>query len=463
MPRQRVHPNKGTTSSRSKSSVSVDRQKASFLAIPIELRQEIYQYLIYPTSTGVIDLLMTNQQIAKEVKPFLYKRPPPFDGQYQLFEWLDSVDHEYLPDVAEISIKLVDIDPETIVGALGRRLREAKANMEPLRSGPQDNPYYEACYQDLKQMQKAFSLLTGVRHLTIIEAEQGDPQPPMPMLDKFSKMLGNCFPNLQSITSMQPLFPVHFIANKPKLRRLRFPANSQSSEAEVAAVCRKFMPNLLLEVYRHDPLGDTNQYEWGCMTEVLSNIPPVGGLSLVEDLSDQSSDLLDEVFVDSIETMKRHLRSMRTLTIMADPPDEPQKAALMKRNFLRFLESSNLRQVEVLGTYSSVYRHLPSSTEKFVLRLDRWCCDTEGSLSHILDEFMQHVKFRAVNKDPQIPRLSNLRSIEVWVHDHDDVFDPEDEEEDGRALEAKIKAQLLRIGVHFKLVIIAQGKEGDDR
>ena len=454
MPRQRPATGKGNSHANSRSPPHAPGGKANLLTIPLELRQEVYNYLVHSSGSALVNLTTTSRRFSKEVKPFLYKRPPLFDGQYQLFNWIEDIDHDYLPYVTELSIKLVDIDPETIIGALGERLREARANREPLRTGDQDNPYYKACYQDLKRMQKIFSLLPGLRKLTILEAGHGDPQPPLPMIESFSKMLGQCLPTLHTLVSEQPLFPIHFIANKPRLRRLRFPANSQSSEDEVGAVCRKLMPNLQLEVYRQDPYGSSYDYRWGCMTELLSTLPPIKGLSLIEDLSGQPADLLNEAFVESIDTMKRHKNSLRKLMLIAEPPDDARKAALMKRNLLRFIEISSLQHVEVLGIYSSVYRHLPSSTEKFVLRLDRWCCEPDVSLSEFLEEFMDHVKHRALNKDPTIPKLSNLRSIELWLHEHDSIFSPDDEDEDDAwTLEAEVKAQLARIGVHFRLVI----------
>ena len=398
--------------------------------------------------------MCTSRRFAKEVKPFLYKRPPAFDGQYQLFDWLRIADPDYLPYVTELNFKLIDIDPETIVGALGKRLREARANREPLHSGEEDNPYYEACFLDLKRLQKAFSLLPGVRKLTITEAKKGDPRPPAPMTTNFSKMLGHCFPEVRTLTCMQRDFPINFIANKSKLRSLKFSANSQSSEAEIAALF-KLLPDLRLEITRMEHVGVSDPYEWACATEILPHVPPINSLSLVEDFEETSCDLLGEVFDDSIEAMKRHVRSIRKLMIMADPPADSQRAALAKRNLLRFLEVSQLKHVEVLGTYSSIYRHLPGTVEKFVLRLDRWCCDQDGSFSDMMEQFMEHVKFRAVNKNSQIPKLSAMRSIECWVHDHDELFEPEDDEdEDASLIEQRIAAQLQKIGVHFRLVIL---------
>ena len=452
MPRQRILQGGASRDGHSEASASLSYRRPSLLTVPLELRQEIYSYFTYSTS-HLVNLMCTSRRVAKEVKPFLYKRPPAFDGQYQLFDWLKVADSDYLPYVTELSFKLIDIDPETIVGALGKRLREARANREPLQPGVEDNPYYEACYHDLKRLQKAFSLLPAVRRLTIVEAKKGDPQPPPPMANNFSKLLGQCFPDVRTIICTQRDFPVNFIANKPKLRCLRFPANSQSSEEEIASLFKQ-LPDLRLEIARTEQAGVSDPYEWACSTEILPHVPPIHSLSLTEDFEETSSDLLGEIFDDSIEAMKRHVRSIRKLTIMADPPTDSQRAGLTRRNLLRFLEVSQLRHVEVLGTYASIYKHLPGTVEKFVLRLDRWCCDQDGSFSDVMDDFMEHVKFRAVNKDPKIPKLSALKSIECWIHEHNDLLEPEDDEDDATLIEEKVSAQLKKIGVHFRLVIL---------
>ena len=437
------------------------RSRASLLSIPLELREEIYYHLTYPDSKTLIDLLVVNRRLAREVKPFLYKQPLSFDGQSELFQWLGQVDHDYLRYVADIRFKLVDIDPENIVGALGKRLREAGSSQDTDGSDGTDNPYYEACYQDLKRLQRAFSLLHSVRKFTIVERTPSDSQPPSRMIDGFTKMLSHCFPELQTLISEEKSLPIVFIANKPYLRRIRFPANTESSEDDIAAIFTH-LPDLRLEVCRLPSLEGI-EYHSGCMAEILPHVPPLRSLTLFENIENLPPGLLEEVFVDSIEAMKRHLRSLRKLKIMANPPPTPQEASTMKRNLLRFLEASHLRHVEVYGTYASIYRHLPGTVETFVLRLDKPCTPQRPFIK-ALNEFMLHVKYRAVtaSKDPQIPRLSKLREIQVWVaeplaqhsaEDDDDSDEDGDEDDDRDELVESCKSTLRKIGVVFSLVV----------
>lgn len=119
------------------------------------------------------------------------------------------MDHAFLRHVFDIRFKLHDIDPETIIGALGKRLRKAEAQNHDLEED--DNPYYEACFVDLKRLQKAFSLFTGLRSFTIVACNATDPQPPARMKDSFSKMLGFCLRDVQELVSEEALFPIDFV------------------------------------------------------------------------------------------------------------------------------------------------------------------------------------------------------------------------------------------------------------
>ncbi|KAL9627862.1 MAG: hypothetical protein Q9164_007465 [Protoblastenia rupestris] len=152
------------------------------------------------------------------------------------------------------------------------------------------------------------------------------------------------------------------------------------------------------------------------------------------------------------------------MTLVADPPAGRQEAGVMRRNLLRFVEASSLRHVEVLGTYASIYRHLPGSTQVFVLRLDKKCTPSI-SFAKAMADFMSHVKFRAVTaaKDPHVPKLSRLREIQVWVPEHplqSDSDDDDDSDEDPEDVTDNARSRLQKIGIKLELVVNA---ESDDK
>lgn len=446
---------------------STARPRSNLLTLPLEIRDEIFRFLICEPPCVLLNLLSTNRQLEKEVKPFLYRRSLAFEGQCELFHWLALVDHRYLKYVSDVRFKLFDIDPEKIAGALGTRLREARANRAngDLRSKNDeiDNPYYEACFLDLRRLHKAFGLLHGVRTLTIATCDRSDPHPPAQMLDAFSKMLGQCFPNLTSLISEESRFDIDFVANKPRLQLLRFSANSESCEDDINAIFRR-LPHLRLEFCRISPPRGALD-EWHCISEILFCLPPLRGLVLFERLDTEIPSLLEEIFQHSIEALKRHLKSLQTLSVMADRPMADQPATTMQRNLYRFLEASNLRHVEVIGFYVSAYRHLPGTVESFTLRLDRDWYES-ASFAEYISELMGHVKFRHItaNRDAQIPRLSRLKKIEVWASEDEDLADESDEgdsdddddddDDEGEvSLIQSVRTRLARIGIYFKLVV----------
>ncbi|KAL9123633.1 MAG: hypothetical protein Q9217_006953, partial [Psora testacea] len=456
MPHQPARPNDGA---RPKAvALASTPQRQSLLALPLELREEIYAHFVYETaSTTLRNLLLVNRRLAREVKPFLYKRPLFFDGQCDLFHWLNVVDHDYLRHVTDVKLKLLDINAETIVGALGKRLREANL-LTGGRRRPEikDNPYYQACSFELRRLQKALTLLSGVRSFTIVACTPSDSSPPPQMVQSFSNLLGHCFPDLQSLISEEQLFPIDFIRNKPRLDRLRFPANSESSEDEIASVFGRLSSDLQLEVCRLSPPRGVT-YEWGCLADILPHVPPLRRLVLFERLESHQSCLSEEVFVDAIEAMKRHLSSLRQLTLIAVPPAGPREAGIMRRNLLRFVEASSLRHVEVLGVYASVYRHLPTTTETFVLRLDQRSTLPSTSFTKAVTEIMSHVKFRAITaaKDLHIPKLSRLRDIQIWVAEHP-VNSHTGKGDDTEEMLDRVTLRLQKLGIKFILTVNAE-------
>lgn len=87
MPRQQPPSKKTPSKSKAKVSLSTARQRAELLTIPLELRQEIYSYLVLDSYASLLELVVVNRHVSGEVKPFLYKRPFVFDGQAQLYHW----------------------------------------------------------------------------------------------------------------------------------------------------------------------------------------------------------------------------------------------------------------------------------------------------------------------------------------------------------------------------------------
>ena len=174
MPRPGSKPSRG----RSKATAFSPREN-KLLKLALELRENIYIHVLRMSSSSLFNLLFVNRQMLREVTPFIFKRPLTFDGQSELFGWLDRTDPQYLRHVVDVRFKLHDIDPDKIVGALGKRLQQANITRASGSRGPdtRDNPYYEACRLDLARIESSFRLLPNIRKLTILACTDRDPQP----------------------------------------------------------------------------------------------------------------------------------------------------------------------------------------------------------------------------------------------------------------------------------------------
>lgn len=315
MPRASAKPTKPKTKDKAKTAVQSPPQ---FLTIALEIREIVYKHILSDSPSSLTDLLTVNRQLSTEVLPFHFKRHIHFNGQAKLFDWLDNVDHDYLHHVVDITFQLQDIDPRKIVGALGKRLRQANITSskdQPVTNQPNGNPYHEACDMEMRKLGEAFKLIPNVRKLTITTTDEGEPEPPQRMLSTFSKMLAHRFPHLHTIIDYEDSLPVDFLANKPRLRRLRFPAISTSTNAEV----HQHFSNLRLtdlEVWRlahHDPSAPKRRI----LSQVLRSLPPLQSLLLRDDPEDEP-DIIYEAFVHCDEALTKHKASLRRLTFSSD-------------------------------------------------------------------------------------------------------------------------------------------------
>ncbi|KAL8648996.1 MAG: hypothetical protein Q9226_005760 [Calogaya cf. arnoldii] len=157
------------------------------LRIAPELREQIYEELLYDRPSSLFQLLLVNRQISREVKPWIFRQPLAFDGQQSLYKWLALVDPVFLPDVVNVRMKLHDLKPDQIMEAFSERL--ARASVSDTGSETTGPPYQETFDRDLLQIRSALSKFTNLRSFTLLENASGDPQPPSRMLVAFAALI----------------------------------------------------------------------------------------------------------------------------------------------------------------------------------------------------------------------------------------------------------------------------------
>ena len=425
------------------SAETADGRDVHFRSIPLELREHVYQSLADEAeSETLLNLLLVNHQISREAKPFLFKRNLVFEGQHDLFAWLREVKQENLRHVVDISFQLHDIKPDEIIGALGKRLRQAEQSNTA--HAAEDNPYHEACDQEIKKIADAFSLMPNVKSLSIFSCEESDPRPSYGMLVTFSKMLACRFSKLQTLQSKESSLPLNFVTNKPKLRRLQVPSQTPSSPADVAAIFER-LPIKSLSIYGASKAHLGYDKHRIVLAEMLSAVQPLKSMTLFDsDLQHFSQDVAHDALVRNPDPIGKHLRSLETLKILVEyTPDIPRASETLSQ-LQRFLKHAKVSRLEMAEPLIFTLDHrLPSSIRTFVIRLDRPSPDADVAerMENLLDQFET---LTDELKRPGGSRLPNLREIII-------VFEADEEEEDIEDLEELDQARDLFQGTGIRL------------
>lgn len=394
-----------------------------FLTIPLELREHIYAELIPDDPCSLFPLLLTNRQVYREAKPFLFRQSLSFDGQGEFYEWIQTVDRAFLRYVVDIQFKLHDIDPENIVGALGKRLRQANITAANSAQAPVGNPYHEACDLEIERLGRAFSFLPNVRRFTVLSSTDSDPRPSYHMLVAFSNLLAVRFPHLVSLTNEEEFMPVSFMSKMKNIQRFSFSGMTTSSPAEVTAMFQGFQNLVDLEINRLNQessrpqtelyfrVAKSQQCNYG---ELMRCIPNLESLSFYGEPVDEETDADDEDampdltknFLIALDGRGCPLQTLRILSNVGPGFEE-----WMQKKIASF-HASCLVRLETFHAHLPPIKYLPKTLETLVL----WISESEVDIGASMKELVRMVgDYRS-----SIPRLAEI-VIHLDVEDWDGV------------------------------------------
>lgn len=405
-----------------------------FLSIPLELRENIFSYLVDDESPdGLLQLLLVNRQLFEEARPFLFKRPLIFEGQSELFGWLRRIEFDDLRHVTDLTFQLQDIKPDEIVGALGKRLRQTDGDRaNGLQSQSiKDNPYYEACELEVKKIGQAFAMMPNVKKLSIVPCTEGDPRPSHRMLIHFSRMLARCFPHLETLLSRESSLPINYVSNKPRLKRLQVPSRCPSSSAEVASVFRTLHQVTKLAIYGCSSGAAPTVPHTEIAAEVLRAVRPLEELTLYEpDVKHVGQDVGHEVLVKSPDAICKHLRSLNTLKVLIEYTHEIPGAGTILQQLHKLFQHSKFERLEL--SESLIYMmgpRLPSSITSLVTRLDK-PSKSDSDLAERIEDLASY--FEKVTDNLKLGEdsvLPNLEEVVILFEPDEDMEELEDSEE----------------------------------
>ncbi|KAL8929055.1 MAG: hypothetical protein Q9208_001498 [Pyrenodesmia sp. 3 TL-2023] len=147
---------------------------ASFLQLPSEIREEIYNQLLDQPSS-LFNLLTVSRCTSDEVRPWIFKHPVIFDGQKSLFRWLLSVDPAFIHYVRAIRLRLHDLDPGQLSISFRERLKRTSVQGHSKGIG---SPYLESVSHENSRIRSALRLFTNLRSLTILPHNRTHPLAP---------------------------------------------------------------------------------------------------------------------------------------------------------------------------------------------------------------------------------------------------------------------------------------------
>lgn len=417
----------------SKGSKAANKPPPHLLTIPLELREHIYTELLPEDASALFQLLLTNHQLFREAKPFTFKQPLAFDGQSELYAWLHRVDRKFLRYVTDVQFKLHDIDPEKIVGALGKRLRQANITAANSAHAPVGNPYDEACDWEIERLGSAFSLIPNVKHFTILPSTDADPRPSYHMLVSFSNLLPRRFPLLFTLTNHEEFIPARFLSGLQNLRRLCFSGISTSPPAEVTALVRG-LPNLVeLEINRLDAdtsgrqsdrysrIATSQHCNYAELTRALPRLESLAfyGESCTQDEDEDEDEDDDEDDDDVAEIPEATMMFMGALDGNRSPLEKLQIFASVDSSFegrvkkkLATFKTSNLVHLETFHSHFPGFDSLPGGLRSLVLWSSERDVPFESSMKLLVNTARQ---YRSL-----VPNLGNIL-INLDVEDWEEV------------------------------------------
>ncbi len=413
-----------------------------FLTIPLELREHIYAALIPDDPCSLVPLLLTNRQVHREAKPFLFRQSLSFDGQAEFYGWIHAVDRAFLRYVVDIQFKLHDIDPEKIVGALGKRLRQANITAANSAEAPVGNPYNEACDMEIERLGRAFSFFPNLKHFTILSSTDSDPRPSYHMLVAFANLLSARFPLLTSLTSFEEFLPLSFMSKMQNLQRFSFSGMTTSSPAEVTAMFQGFHNLAELEIDRRDResggrqtelyfrLAKSQQCNYG---ELMRCIPDLESLSFYGESYDEERDAEDE---DEMPDLTRNFLvaldgrgcPLRKLCIL--PHASAACEEWIQKKIASF-QTSHLVHLEIFHAHLPPVKFLPKTLESLVL----WTSEDQVDIGSSMKELVGMIG----DCRSSVPRLAD-----IVIH-----LDVEDWEGVGGARRA-VSQKMLALRIHLR-------------
>ena len=318
------------------------------LAIPLELREQIFKEVLSSSSYGT-ELLRTCQEIRTEAHKYLFQRRITFRGQTALYAWLEQVPTKYLHHVTEITIELQEPDLSPLLAPVATS------------SSATDAPRLitvELHEKDLKKLRYSLEELPNVKYLTLRALSDRRSHLYREFVANFLKRLGSLWPDLQGLT-LEGNFhnqSLSFLTTLSELRSFSFDGFSTSSPEELAAIFAQLehLDSLslvsqhgLLTPTRHSHSGFTSERQ-SLIGDVVREMSHLVSFSVTESIHPPSAPSSPALFFASemLEALHGHKTLIHLTFRISQAPDTNTLEALDK-----LLAHSNIERLELDWPY----------------------------------------------------------------------------------------------------------------
>lgn len=346
---------------------SLTRRTLSFARLPLEIRQQVYEYVLTTAPYGNTGLLRVCSQIYSEAQQYLFKRPVTFQSQSDFLHWVHSVPQEHRYHVTTVQLRLDDMSSDEVFRIFRRRL--ALTKVVPTLDSPPIIPHQEECDRQMAMIEAALRSLPNIHDFTILQPNSSASGPFLYMHTTFLRLIARIYPRLRKLNSHATEISLSPLQSYQNLRRLTFCAWSTSTPLETALAFEQIPSLQAIEVFGPPPgLAFAQRPEYtGALrvqsfnSDVLRSMHPLRSFA-IWDFQDDPYDNQPIVTDDLFDVLGTHHSSLRTLKICTK--SRPWKSS---EKFAEYLWNSSLARLECLwdSTVLGIAAILPRSLETF--------------------------------------------------------------------------------------------------
>lgn len=211
------------------------RETRSFLALPLELRELIYDEILSSPYHGP-EILRVCRNVYSEARKFLYLRPIIFRSQSNLHQWLCGRSRDVLQGVLEFQLELQDVDLTPVL---------VSASLDSPIKGSTSLRTWDLYEKELDALDQSLQTLSNAKIITIRAPVSRHTHLYDDFLAKVLQMLGLHFTFLQELTLEGNTHnqSLGFLENLGALTAFSFDGFSASNPAETMATLSRINLN----------------------------------------------------------------------------------------------------------------------------------------------------------------------------------------------------------------------------